>query len=139
MKIYEIDTYVVQKVINKLIDEDYSLNVIKKNKHLIAQFFDYAIDNKWVTENPTRKILIKIKDRKIYSGQEKYKALTPEARTKFLEALNKDEANFLKPMCILLLFAGLRIGEACELQWKNVNFKNKTLKIERGYNTNSKV
>ena len=65
MKIYEIDTYVVQKVINKLIDEDYSLNVIKKNKHLIAQFFDYAIDNKWVTENPTRKILIKIKDRKI--------------------------------------------------------------------------
>ena len=132
MKIYEIDTYVVQKVINKLIDEDYSLNVIKKNKHLIAQFFDYAIDNKWVTENPTRKILIKIKDRKIYSGQEKYKALTPEARTKFLEALNKDEANFLKPMCILLLFAGLRIGEVCALQWKNVNFKNKTLKIERG-------
>ena len=132
MKIYEIDTYVVQKVINKLIDEDYSLNVIKKNKHLIAQFFDYAIDNKWVTENPTRKILIKIKDRKIYSGQEKYKALTPEARIKFLEALNKDEANFLKPMCILLLFAGLRIGEVCALQWKNVNFKNKTLKIERG-------
>ena len=132
MKIYEIDTYVVQKVINKLIDGDYSLNVIKKNKHLIAQFFDYAIDNKWVTENSTRKILIKIKDRKIYSGQEKYKALTPEARIKFLEALNKDEANFLKPMCILLLFAGLRIGEVCALQWKNVNFKNKTLKIERG-------
>ena len=132
MKIYEIDTFVVQQVINKLIDGDYSLNVIKKNKHLIAQFFDYAIDNKWVTENPTRKILIKIKDRKIYSGQEKYKALTPEARTKFLKELNKDEANFLKPMCILLLFAGLRIGEVCALQWKNVNFKNKTLKIERG-------
>ena len=71
MKIYEIDTYVVQKVINKLIDEDYSLNVIKKNKHLIAQFFDYAIDNKWVTENPTRKILIKIKDRKIQMGNGK--------------------------------------------------------------------
>ena len=51
MKIYEINAYVVQKVINKLIDGDYSLNVIKKNKHLIAQFFDYAIDNKWITEN----------------------------------------------------------------------------------------
>ena len=38
MKIYEIDTYVVQKVINKLIDGNYSLNVIKKNKHLIANF-----------------------------------------------------------------------------------------------------
>ena len=51
MKIYEINAYVVQKVINKLIDGDYSLNVIKKNKHLIAQFFDYTIDNKWITEN----------------------------------------------------------------------------------------
>ena len=131
MKIYEIDTYVVQKVINKLIDGDYSLNVIKKNKHLIAQFFDYAIDNKWVTENPTRKIRIKIKDRKIYSGQEKYKALTPEARKEFLTALNQDEANFLKPLCYVLLFAGLRIGEAIALQWKNVNFENKTLKVER--------
>ena len=132
MKIYDIDTFVFQKLINNLMDQNYSNNTIKKNKHLICQFFEYAIDNKWVTENPTRKILIKIKDRKIYSGQEKYKALTPEARTKFLEALNKDEANFLKPMCILLLFAGLRIGEVCALQWKNVNFKNKTLKIERG-------
>ena len=131
MKVYQIDTFVVQQVINKLIDAEYSLNVIKKNKHLIGQFFEYAIDNKWVQENPTSKVVVKARDRKIYSGQDKYKALTPEARTKFLEALNKDEANFLKPMCILLLFAGLRIGEVCALQWKNVNFENKTLKVER--------
>ena len=32
----------------------------------------------------------------------------------------------------MLLFAGLRIGEALALQWKNVNFEEKTLKIERG-------
>ena len=131
MKIYEIDTYVVQKVINKLIDGNYSLNVIKKNKHLMAQFFEYAIDNKWITENPTRKVLIKVKDRKVYSGQEKYKALTPESRRIFLKALNEDESNFLKPLCYVLLFAGLRIGEAIALQWKNVNFENKTLKVER--------
>ena len=132
MKVYQIDTFVVQQVINKLIDAEYSLNVIKKNKHLIGQFFEYAIDNKWVKGNPTRKVIVKARDRKIYSGQDRYKALTPEARKEFLTALNQDEANFLKPMCILLLFAGLRIGEVCALQWKNVNFKNKTLKIERG-------
>ena len=39
MKIYEIDTFVVQQVINKLIDGDYSLNVIKKNKHLFNIHF----------------------------------------------------------------------------------------------------
>ena len=30
------------------------------------------------------------------------------------------------------MFAGLRIGEACALKWKDVNFENKTLKVERG-------
>ena len=131
MKVYQIDTFVVQQVINKLIDAEYSLNVIKKNKHLIGQFFEYAIDNKWVQENPTRKVVVKARDRKIYSGQDRYKALTPEARKEFLPALNQDEANFLKPLCYVLLLAGLRIGEAIALQWKNVNFENKTLKVER--------
>ena len=135
MKIYDVDTFVVQKVINKLIEENYSNNVVKKNKHLISQFFEYAIDNKWGMVNPTLKVKIRVHDRKVYDGSEKYKALPPEIRTKFLEALNKDEANFIKPMCIVLMFAGLRIGEACALQWKNVDFENKTLKIERSITT----
>lgn len=72
-----------------------------------------------------------MKDRRVYSGKERYEALTPESRRIFLKALNQDEANFLKPLCYVLLFAGLRIGEAIALQWKNVNFENKTLKVER--------
>lgn len=135
MKIYDVDTFVVQKVINKMINENYSNNTVKKNKHLISQFFEYAIDNKWVMVNPTLKIKVKIHDRKTYDNSEKYKALPPEVRIKFLEALNKDEANFIKPMCIVLMFAGLRIGEACALKWKNVDFENKTLKIERSITT----
>ena len=133
MKVYEIDNYAIQKLVNNLIDQGYSTDTIKKCKHLISQFFEYAIDNKWILVNPTLKVKIKGK-RNIYQANddEKYKAMPPEIRDKFLDALNKDEANFLKPMCILLLFAGLRIGEVCALQWKNVNFKNKTLKIERG-------
>lgn len=52
----EVDTFVVQKVLNNLIDQDYSVNTIKKNKHLISQFFEYAIDNKWVLQNPTNRV-----------------------------------------------------------------------------------
>ena len=132
MKVYEIDNYTIQKFVNILLDQGYSVDTIKKCKHLLNQFFEYSIENKWIYTNPTLKVKVKGK-RKVYEeDDEKYKALSPEIRDMFLEALNKDEANFLKPMCILLLFAGLRIGEVCALQWKNVNFKNKTLKIERG-------
>ena len=130
MKIYEVGTYVVQKVMNNMIDQDYSVNTIKKNKHLLAQFFEYAIDNKWVTQNPVYKVKVRAHD-KVHTNSDKYKALTPEIRVKFLEALAKDGGNFIKPLCICLMFGGLRIGEALALKWENVNFENKTLKVER--------
>lgn len=130
MKIYEVDTYVVQKVMNNMIDQDYSVNTIKKNKHLLAQFFEYAIENKWVTQNPVYKVKVRAHD-KVHTNSDKYKALTPEIRVKFLEALAKDDGNFIKPLCICLMFGGLRIGEALALKWENVNFENKTLKVER--------
>ena len=131
MKIYEVDTYVIQKVINVMIDKDYSTATIKKNKHLISQFFEYAIDNKWVQVNPVLKVKVKIHDRKIFDKTERYKALTPEARAIFLEKLEKDNANFLKPICKVMMFAGLRVGEAIALRWKNFNPEAKTLKVER--------
>ena len=130
MKIYDVDTFVIQKVINKLIDQKYSNNTIKKNKHMLNQFFEYAIDNKWVAVNPTLKVQIRTKD-KVPTKKEKYKALPPDVRAKFLEALNKDEANFIKPLCICLMFSGLRIGEALALKWENVDFITKTLKVEQ--------
>ncbi len=132
MKVYEIDSYAIQKLINKLLDQGYSTDTIKKCKHLLNQFFEYAIDNKWILVNPTLKVKVKSK-RNIYDEetQEKYKAMPQEIRDKFLEALNKDEANFIKPLCITLMFAGLRIGEALALKWKNIDFNNKTIKVER--------
>lgn len=133
MKVYEIDTYVVQRVINNMIDKDYSVNTIKKIKHLMSQFFEYAIDNKWVTQNPVNKVKVRAHDK--VGNSEKYKALTPEVRVRFLESLAKDGGNFIKPLCVCLMFGGLRIGEALALKWQNVNFETKTLKVERAITT----
>ena len=132
MKVYEIDNYTIQKLVNILLDQGYSVDTTKKCKHLLNQFFEYAIDNKWVLQNPTLKVKVKGR-RNIYedNGDEKYKALPPEIRDKFLDALNKDETNFIKPLCITLMFAGLRIGEALALRWQNIDFVNKTIKVER--------
>ena len=131
MKVYDIDTFAAQRVLNELMDKGYSTKTIKKNKHLMNQFFEYAVDNNWVMKNPITKTKVKIHDKKIYDKAETYKALSPEVRKIFVDTLYKDETNFLKPMCLLMMFAGLRIGEACALQWQNVNFKNKTIRVEK--------
>ena len=132
MKVYEIDTTAIQKVVNAMIDEEYNNNTIKKVKFIFNQFFDYAIDNKWVQFNPTAKVKVRTKDRVQNNDKNKYKAMTPEVREKFFSALNEDESNFLKPLCVTLLFAGLRIGEVLALRWDNFDEQKKTLSIESG-------
>lgn len=132
MKVYEVDTTAIQKVVNAMIDEEYNNNTIKKVKFIFNQFFDYAIDNKWVQFNPTAKVKVRSKDRVQNNDKNKYKAMTPETREKFFTALNEDESNFLKPLCVTLLFAGLRIGEVLALRWDNFDEQKKTLSIESG-------
>ena len=130
MKIYEVNTMVVQKLLNEMLEQGYSLASTRKVKFLINQFYEYAIENKLTNENPAIKTKVKSAERKIYDSENQYKAIPPEVRDKFITALNKHD--LLKPFCMTMLFGGLRIGEVLALRWENLDMKNKTLKIEYG-------
>ena len=131
LKVQDVGDMAIQQIINKMIDKDYSLSTIKKTKFLFNQFLDYAEQSKWILYNPAHKVKVRIKDKKSYSGQTRYKALPPEKRELFLQKLNKDPRNYLKTLCYLIMFSGTRIGEALGLQWKQVNLENKTITIEQ--------
>lgn len=134
LQIEEVDDYAIQQVLNKMIDEDYSLSTIKKAKFMFNQFLDYAVESGWIANNPSHKIRVSIKNKRRYDSQKKYKAIPPEQRQIFLDALNKDPRRYLKPLCYTLMFAGLRIGEALGLVWKNIDLKNKKIKVEQAAN-----
>ncbi len=129
MKIDEVTTLTIQKVLNQMLEDGYSLDVVRKTKVVFNQFFDYAVQHKFVANNPTLLTRVKSKERKIYDGENKYKAIPPEARVKFLECLN--EHKLLKPLCLCMMLAGLRTGEALALMWKDIDFENKTINVER--------
>lgn len=133
MKFDEVNHIVIQKVLNNMIDEGYSLAVVKKIKFIFNQFFEYAIENNFTTTNPTKKTRVKSVERKIYDSENRYKAIPPELRRKFLDCLNNHK--FLKPFCLIMMFAGLRTGEALALRWENVDFYNKVIKIQNGVTT----
>lgn len=134
MKIDEVDTYVIQKIVNDMQDKNYSNQTIKKIKFIIGQFYEYAKDNNWTTTNPTDKVRVKAQDKTIKSSNI-YKALTPEIRGLFLQKLNENGNSFIKPLSILMLFAGLRAGEAIALKWNSINFLTNTLKVEQAITT----
>ena len=127
-KLYNVNHFVLQQLFNNMMDSGYAIATIKKIKHLINQFFNYAIENGWVQLNPTIRIKIRSSNKVINN---KYKALKTYEKPEFIDALHKDESNFIKPMCLMLMFSGLRIGEVIALKWCDVDFDKKTLNIER--------
>lgn len=137
MKLNEVNSVVIQKLLNGLLDEKYSLTTVKKVKFIFNQFFNYAIENNMTASNPTTKTRVRSSERKIYDSENKYKAIPPEIREKFIKAL--DQNKFLKPLCFCMMFAGLRTGEAFALTWKNIDFKNKTISVERAMTTVPKM
>ncbi len=130
MKIDEVNNIVIQKVLNEMLNDGYSLAVVRKVKFIFNQFFEYAVQNKLTMHNPTTLTKVKSTERKIYDSENRYKAIPPEAREKFLICLN--EHKFLKPLCLCMMFAGLRTGEALALTWEDIDFKNKTISVKRG-------
>ncbi len=128
MKIDEVSTIVIQKMLNEMQEQDLSLDYVKKTKFLLGQFFEYAVESKFVIDNPVRKVKVKTQEHKVYKKTE-YKAIPVEVRNEFVEVLNKHL--FLKPLCYVMMFAGLRTGETLALQWKDIDFTNKTISVER--------
>ena len=129
MKLDEISHVTIQKILNDMLDKDYSLTVVKKVKFLLNQFFNYVVDNNLITINPVMKTRVKSNEKKIYDSENKYKAIPQEIRNKFIECLN--EHSFLKPFCLTMMFGGLRVGEALALTWENIDFENNTINVEK--------
>ena len=130
MKLDEITSITIQKLLNEMLEQKLSLDYVKKTKFLLRQFFEYAVDNKLLVVNPVDRTKVRSNERKIYDGQKESKAIPIEAREEFIECLNNND--FLKPLCLTMMFAGLRSGEVLALQWQDIDFENKTISIERG-------
>lgn len=102
-----------------------SLERLKKIKQLLSQFNNHLIMQGCFNYNIVNCVDIKKRESKI--SKENYKAIPRETRSKFLTAL--EENKFLKTICYLGLFAGLRIGEILALQWKDIDFNKKLINI----------
>ena len=100
----------------------------KTTHHLYATLnliFGYAEKQEIIAKNPMRKVNAPKKPKKPVD------ALTPEQATRFFELLPSLPLDF---HCMLLLLAttGIRRSECVGLKFKDIDFKNCTLHVERG-------
>lgn len=131
IEITDVDIVILKKILINVFTETHSTEVVRKVKTLLTQFYDYAVEEKLAEYNPVRSIKTKFGKKKDDEKDKKkeYKAITIDHRTQFLNALSKNQ--FLLTLCSVGLYIGLRIGEILALKWKDVDFENATLNIDK--------
>ena len=126
---HQVHPEMVQKHINALYDSGMALDTVKKIRQTMSQFFQYLVDNlKVISDNPVTKTKIHTKHRKdISDDEDDYIAIPKELRGQLLQLLEQHPT--LKPIILVMMFAGARIGEVLALKWRNVNLTDGFLHI----------
>lgn len=93
---------------------DRAIGTLNRERAQLSGVFQLAVDNGYITNNPARKV----KSLPVDNAREK--VLEREEEAKLFAALTGKDAK-LKPIATLALYAGLRLGEALNLTWEQVD------------------
>lgn len=131
MVLQEITSIDIQKYLRYLRKEykgKRGIGLTPKTVHhhynMLLLIFSYAKRQKLIAENPMDSIKSPKKEKKPVD------AFSKEQAQQFLEALENAEPDF-RCMMLLLLTTGLRRGELCGLQWRDFDFEEGTVTVNR--------
>ena len=122
----------------------YSMSTIKKAQTLITQCLDYAVEEELIEINPLLKVKMPSKDI-VAVAKKDIPFLSPDDMEKlYIESNRVQEEGFRingnvgdlvygnnAKIIVLIMYTGLRIAEMLGLKWKDVDFENKCIYINR--------
>lgn len=120
----ELDKSTYQRVFINKLQKKYAPSCVKSYDRIFKMSVNAAVDDDILPRNRFNKITIK--DRK-----EKDNYLTVSELGKLLKTGEEHLNETSYTLIFTLAYTGLRKGEALGLQWENINFRRKTLTVER--------
>lgn len=113
-----------QRIFSNMADEGYKTSTIYQARIALYNMFEFARENDVIISNPCKKSL----KSDMGKPSKKKEALTIDVQKKFLDAVvgysYENQYRFV-------LQTGLRTGELIGLKWSDIDFENRTMKIER--------
>jgi integrase len=112
-----------------------NISTLRKILVSLGQILNYAVRHRYIDFNPLREA-----ERPRDQGQdddqehEKMMILTPDQIKVFLESVKSEKYRML---FMLAIFSGARQGELLGLKWRDINWKNKQIHIQRTFNNGS--
>ncbi len=117
-----ITPMMIEKFRKSILVEGRSKLTCNRYLQLLKRMFNVAIEEGYAEENPVTKV-------KLYSEKDtqKERILSEAEEKKLLEACS----DHLKPIIAVALNTGMRRAEILNLQWSQVDFKARRIKVER--------
>ena len=132
LSLSQIDEHVIQvNIINQLKNDGYAYGTVVQTYAALKQVLEYAVVRKRIKYNPAkniklpRKVLFETKERMVFSEEE---------RERFVNACyatnsRGERSCYYGGFYVLMLYTGLRMGEAAVLKWSDINMKEKYLTV----------
>ncbi len=123
-RIREVTPMDCQRIFDSMVQQGYKQTTLRVTRATLHNMMEYACDNEVINRNPCTRIV------KSNNGMESKpkEALTVEEQKLFCDAIkgNRYENEFR-----FLLQTGLRAGELIGLTWQDVDFKQRTISINK--------
>jgi len=124
-KLVKITDSMIRDYRQQRLDDGISPLTANREMALLKKMFNYAIEKGMVSENPARKV-------KKFSETDtaRDRTLSPDEEPRLLAEL----APHIRPIVLVALHAGLRLGETLGLKWNDVNFEKRNIRVEHTKN-----
>ena len=133
MQFFSVTHEDIQKFINQLNDDGRSYSIIRKAYLALNGVYKYAMMKDRLLKNPCFGVKL---PKKAEKNVKSIQVLSKEQIKLYCEHATERYENGkcvyrLGYGLVLILFTGLRLGEAAGLMWEDVDFEKKTLKVQR--------
>ena len=118
----------IQTATNELVEKGYKERSVKEALGILRECLDVATANHIINCNPCLSINIKDKNEAVPERR----VLAKWEQDLFLEEIKNDYYNEVYK---ILLLTGMRIGEFSGLQWRDIDFDEKIIRINRSLST----
>lgn len=134
IKLKDITTLHFQAFAQNMLDAGKTRSHINRILAYIKLIFKHAVKNKIINTNPSENFTLPkmtlVEKTKQLQAEPKPLYLEKIDLLRFLDAAKQDCCAYPYYYIVYFLtYTGARIGEACAMEWPNLNMKNKTVKI----------
>lgn len=124
MKLIDIKPMDVQKALNAMEKRKISNSAMREALGRLRECMEFAVGNQFVPVNPC--LIVEVPW--TFKKAKEEIALTQEEQNRFLTEM---EDSWYKELFYFMCLTGVRVGELGGLKWGDVDFKKKTISIER--------